>query len=199
MSISLVAGLGNPGREYANTRHNVGWRVLDAFAARCGLVWKVQSHFEAEIARWDRSPGHTYYLVKPLTYMNESGRALRTVATFYKVPTSRAIVAYDDLNLDLGRVKISVSGSAGGHNGVASLLEAFGDDFVRYRIGIGPRQPPQMDLKDFVLGTFSPEQSLLLEQNLDHLVSGLTLLIEQGSDRTMNLLNRRAKNEPEQT
>jgi len=199
MSISLVAGLGNPGREYANTRHNVGWRVLDAFAARRGLAWKVQPHFEAEIARWDRSPGHTYYLVKPLTYMNESGRALRAVAAFYKIPTSRAMVAFDDLNLDLGRVKISVSGSAGGHNGVASLLEVFGDDFLRYRIGIGPRQPPEMDLKDFVLGTFSPQQSLLFEQNLDYLVSGLALLIEQGPDRAMNLLNRRAKNEPEQT
>lgn len=199
MSISLVAGLGNPGREYANTRHNVGWRVLDACAALRGLPWKLQPHFDAEVARWDRSPGHTCYLVKPLTYMNESGRALRSIAAFYKVPAARAIVAYDDLNIDLGRVKISLSGSAGGHNGVASLLEAFGDDFVRYRIGIGPRQPPQMDLKDFVLGTFSPEQSLLLDQTLDHLVSGLTLLIEQGADRAMNLLNRRVKNEPEQT
>ena len=199
MSISLVAGLGNPGRAYADTRHNVGWRVLDALAARKGLVWKSQPHFEAHTARWDRSRDDTRYLVKPLTFMNESGRALRSLASFYKVPSSRVIVAYDDLNIDLGRIKISVRGSAGGHNGVASLLSHLGDDFVRFRIGIGPRLPPEMDLKDFVLSPFTSEQSRLLDHSIDHLVSGLLLLIEQGSDQAMNLLNRRAKNEPEQT
>ncbi len=199
MSISLVAGLGNPGRAYADTRHNIGWRVLDGLAARERLVWKTHAAFEAEIARWDRSPGDIRYLVKPLTYMNESGRALRAVASFYKVPCSRVIVAYDDLGLDLGRIKISVRGSAGGHNGVASLLAHLGDDFIRYRIGIGPRHPPQMDLKDFVLAPFSPEQSRILDNTLDNLVSGLELLVAQGPDRAMNLLNRRAKNEPEQT
>jgi PTH1 family peptidyl-tRNA hydrolase len=199
MSISLVAGLGNPGRTYAGTRHNIGWRVLDALAAREGLVWKSHPHFEAETARWDRSRDDTRYLVKPLTFMNESGRALRALASFYKVPSSRVIVAYDDLNIDLGRIKISVRGSAGGHNGVASLLSHLGDDFVRFRIGIGPRHPPEMDLKDFVLSPFTSEQSHLLDHSIDHLVSGLLLLIENGADQAMNLLNRRAKNEPEQT
>lgn len=199
MSISLVAGLGNPGRAYADTRHNLGWLVLEAFAARHGLVWKNQPQFDAETARWDRAPGQTCYLVKPQTFMNESGRSLRSLCSYYKVAVSAVTVAYDDLNLDLGRVKISVRGSAGGHNGIASLLEHIGDDFVRYRIGIGPKSPPEMDLKDFVLGKFTPDQSRLLSLSFDSLVSGLALLIEQGPDRAMNLLNRRAKNEPEQT
>jgi len=88
-------------------------------------------------------------------------------------------------------VKVSVTGSAGGHNGVASLLEHLGDGFVRYRLGIGPKQPSQMDLKDFVLGKFTLEQQTIVDQKLDHYLSGLTLLLEQGADRAMNSLNRR--------
>jgi PTH1 family peptidyl-tRNA hydrolase len=191
MSISLVAGLGNPGREYAATRHNVGWVVIEAFAAKRKLVWKSQPQFEADVARWDR-PGHgTIYLVKPLTFMNDSGRALGALARFFKVPTPAITAVYDDLNIDLGLVKVSVTGSAGGHNGVASLLEHLGDGFVRYRIGIGPKEPAQMDLKDFVLGKFTPEQNALVIQKLDHYLSGLDLLLSRGSEAAMNQLNRR--------
>ncbi|GAB1488487.1 aminoacyl-tRNA hydrolase [Opitutaceae bacterium] len=199
MSISLVAGLGNPGREYANTRHNLGWVVLDAFAARRGLVWKTEPAFEAETARWDHAPGGTCYLVKPQTYMNESGRAVSALARFYKVKPGAITAVYDDLGLDLGRIKLSVDGSPGGHNGVASLIEHLGNGFIRYRLGIGPKAPPQMDLKDFVLGTFTPEQASLLQSSIDSYVSGLDLLLTNGVDRAMNILNRRAKNEPEQT
>jgi PTH1 family peptidyl-tRNA hydrolase len=104
------------------------------------------------------------------------------------------VVLYDDLNIDLGLVKISVTGSAGGHNGVASLLQHLGDGFIRYRLGVGPKQPPQMDLKDFVLGKFTPEQQTIIDQSLDHYLSGLQLLLEQGTERAMNSLNRREKN-----
>lgn len=199
MSISLVAGLGNPGREYSDTRHNLGWVVLDAVAAKRGLTWKTQSPFEAEIARWDQAPGRTYYLVKPLTFMNESGRSVRAVANFYKVPNAAITVVYDDLGIDLGLVKVSTRGSAGGHNGIASLLEHLGDGFIRYRLGIGPKEPPQMDLKDFVLGKFTPEQRRIVERTLETYLSGLELLLASGPDRAMNQLNRRAKNEPDQT
>src|SRR5436190_417688 len=154
MSLSLVAGLGNPGRDYEATRHNLGWVVLDAFAKKHGLAWKRVAQFEADVARWDFSPGRTRWLVKPLTFMNESG-------------------------------------SAGGHNGVASLLEHLGDGFVRYRLGIGPKQPAQMDMADFVLGKFTPEQHLFLTQKLDHYVQGLDLLLSRGTDAAMNQLNRR--------
>lgn len=191
MSISLVAGLGNPGREYAATRHNLGWIVLDAWAAKRGLSWKTQSQFNAEIARWDR-PGHgPCYLVKPLTYMNESGRAVGPLMRFYKLEPSNILAIYDDLTIDLPLVKVSITGSAGGHNGVASLLEHVGPGFVRYRLGIGPKQPPQMDLKDFVLGKFTEDQNALVNRQLDHYLSGLDLLLFRGVDAAMNQLNRR--------
>lgn len=198
MSIALVAGLGNPGRGYEGTRHNLGWIVLDSLAQRHHLTWKPDGRFDAEIARWDEA-GRTLYLVKPQSFMNDSGRPLRQLASFYKVPTSTIIVAYDDIALELGSVKVSVRGSPGGHNGVASLLEHLGDGFLRYRLGIGPKQPPQMDIKDFVLGSFTLEQRQFLTQKLDRLVAGLELLIREGPDRAMNQLNRRDKNETDQT
>jgi PTH1 family peptidyl-tRNA hydrolase len=191
MSISLVAGLGNPGRDYDNTRHNVGFVVVEALARQLGLAWQKQRSFEAEIARWDPEPGRTVYFAKPLTYMNESGRALQAMTGFYKIPGSAVIAVYDDLTINLGLVKVTVSGSAGGHNGVASLLARLGNGFVRYRIGIGPKEPPQMDIKDFVLGKFTSEQQHLIDQNLERYVSGLRLVIDHGADRAMNQLNRR--------
>ena len=196
MSISLVAGLGNPGREYEATRHNLGFIVIDALARRHGLVWQKQRAYDAETVRWERAPGQSLLLVKPLTYMNDSGRSLQSLGSFYRIPPTSMTVLYDDLNIDLGLVKISVTGSAGGHNGVASLLQHLGDGFIRYRLGVGPKQPPQMDLKDFVLGKFTPEQQTIIDQSLDHYLSGLQLLLEQGPAKAMNTLNRREKNEP---
>lgn len=191
MSITLVAGLGNPGRDYEKTRHNLGWVVVDAFARKLGLTWKASPQFEAEVARWDAVPGRTCYFAKPLTFMNDSGRAVAALARFYKVPAASVIAIYDDLTIDLGLVKVSVTGSAGGHNGVASLLEHLGDGFVRYRLGIGPKEPPQMDLKDFVLGKFSPDQQILATHHLPHYLSGLDLLLSRGTEAAMNQLNRR--------
>jgi PTH1 family peptidyl-tRNA hydrolase len=191
MSISLVAGLGNPGREYEQTRHNLGFAVVEAFVRSLGLAWKKQAQFEAVVARWDRAQGQTFLFAKPQTFMNESGRALRALAAFYKLEPASIIAIYDDLTIDLGLVKVSLNGSAGGHNGVTSLLEQLGDGFIRYRLGIGPKQPAQIDLKDFVLGKFTPEQQHIVDQKLDFYLSGLTLLLEQGADRAMNTLNRR--------
>jgi PTH1 family peptidyl-tRNA hydrolase len=199
MSISLVAGLGNPGREYADTRHNLGWVVLDAFAKRHGLSWQAAKRFDAEVARWEFAPGQTRWLVKPQTFMNDSGVPIRSFASFHKIPATAILAVYDDIAIDVGRVKVSESGSSAGHNGVASLLECLGDGFVRFRLGIGPRQPPQMDLKDFVLGKFSPEQHSLLLQQLETTLQGLDLLLEKGVAMAMNRLNRRAQNETDQT
>jgi PTH1 family peptidyl-tRNA hydrolase len=190
MSITLVAALGNPGREYEATRHNLGWVVIDAFARKHALSWKTSAPFRAEVARWDRSSGPIHF-IKPLTFMNESGTSVGSVARFYKVPVESVVAVYDDLTIDLGLVKVSVTGSAGGHNGVASLLEHLGDGFIRYRLGIGPKQPAEMDLKDFVLGKFTPEQHTLVTQHLDHYLSGLDLLLSRGADAAMNQLNRR--------
>jgi PTH1 family peptidyl-tRNA hydrolase len=191
MSISLVAGLGNPGRDYEKTRHNIGWVVLDALAAKHGLVWKTSARFEADLARWDYAPGHTRWLAKPLTFMNDSGRSVAALARFHKLEPAEIVAVYDDLTIDLGRVKVTVTGSAGGHNGVASLIEHLGGGFNRYRIGIGPKDPPQMELSDFVLGKFTLEQQQILNQQLETHVSGLGLLLSRGADAAMNQLNRR--------
>ena len=198
MSVTLIAGLGNPGREYAGTRHNLGFTVVEALAAAEGLKWKNESRFETLIARWDVRPGVTRLLVKPQTFMNDSGRALRALLDFHQAPVDSLIVVYDDLTIDLGRVKVSVTGSAGGHNGVASLLEHLGSGFIRYRLGIGAARPPEMDLKDFVLEKFSTEQTKLIDQKLTTFVDGLRLLINRGQAEAMNILNRRDPHEPDQ-
>ena len=127
MSSLLVVGLGNPGREYDGTRHNVGFAVLDALARALGLAWERSRRFEADLARGEIAPGRTALLAKPLTFMNESGRAVQSLASFHRVPPANTIAVYDDLNIALSFVKVSVTGSAGGHNGVASLLAHLGD------------------------------------------------------------------------
>jgi peptidyl-tRNA hydrolase, PTH1 family len=191
MFFSLVAGLGNPGRIYEGTRHNMGWAVLDAFAGKRALEWKRSAAFDAEVARWDLGPGRTRWLLKPLTFMNQSGRAVGAFARFHKLPVEAIVAVYDDLTIDLGLTKVTVTGTAGGHNGVASLLEHLDSGFVRYRIGIGPKQPPEIELSDFVLGKFTPEQQILVNQKLDSYVEGLDLLLARGSAAAMNQLNRR--------
>lgn len=190
MSISLVAGLGNPGREYEASRHNLGWAVVDAFAKKQGLAWKPVGQFEAEVARWD-TPGRTRWLIKPLTFMNASGTSVGAFARFFKIPASDIAVVYDDITIDLGLVKVSIKGSGGGHNGVLSLLDHVGDGFARYRLGIGPKHPVQMELSDFVLGKFTSDQQTLLTQKLENHVLGLELLLSRGSEAAMNQLNRR--------
>ena len=200
MSIVLVAGLGNPGSDYEKTRHNAGFAVIDALASRHHLSWRASARFEARIGRWDRADGRTCVLAKPQTFMNESGRAVRALAGFYKLAPTEIIAVYDDLTIELGRVKLTVRGRAGGHNGAASLIEHLSGGFVRYRLGIGPKHPPAMDLKEFVLGRFTPEEQTIFDQNLNAYVDGLDLLIEQGPDVAMNKLNRRTdQNDPDQT
>lgn len=198
MSITLVAGLGNPGREYASTRHNLGWVLIDAFARQEGLVWQYQSQFEADVARWDRPRETPCYFIKPLTYMNASGRSVAAFARYYKLPVSEIVAVYDEYTIDLGLVKVTTTGSAGGHNGVTSLLSTLGDGFARYRLGIGPKEPRQMDIKDFVLGQFTPNQQTLITHTLDHYLQGLNLLLTSGVEQAMNTLNRREHHEPDQ-
>jgi peptidyl-tRNA hydrolase, PTH1 family len=191
MSISLVAGLGNPGREYERSRHNLGWVAVDAYASRHGLAWRDAPDFESIVARRDLGPGRALWLVKPQTFMNESGRAVAAMARYHRIGPGDVAAVYDDLTIDLGLVKVSVSGSDAGHNGVASLLEHLGNGFARLRLGIGPKSPPEMDLKDFVLARFTQEQLTLIQQKTDAYVQGLELLIASGADMAMNQLNRR--------
>lgn len=198
MSISLVAGLGNPGREYQATRHNLGWIVIDAWAREKKLCWEYSSRFEADVAKWWRVDGTICHLAKPLTYMNDSGRSLTALARFHKLQPESVVVVYDEYTIELGRLKITTSGSAGGHNGIESILNQLGDGFVRYRLGIGPKQPQQMDLKDFVLGKFTTAQHAIITQSLPNFIKGLDLLLTQGAERAMTTLNRKDPHEQDQ-
>ena len=191
MSILLAAGLGNPGRDYELSRHNLGWVVVDAYASKHGLSWKKAHEFDSVVAREDLGSGRTLWLVKPQTYMNESGRAVAAIARYHRIAPEEVAAVYDDLTIDLGLMKVSVTGSDAGHNGVSSLLEHLGAGFARLRLGIGPRNPPEMDLKDFVLAHFTKEQLTLIQQKTDTYVKGLELLLASGADRAMNQLNRR--------
>jgi PTH1 family peptidyl-tRNA hydrolase len=191
MSISLVAGLGNPGSGYEHSRHNLGWVAIDAYASKHGLSWKNAPEFDSLVARKDLGPGGTLWLIKPQTFMNQSGRAVSALARYHKIDAADVAVIYDDITIDLGLVKVSVSGSDGGHNGVANLLEHLGTGFSRFRLGIGPRLPPEMDLKDFVLARFTLEQLVIIQKKTDTYVQGLELLLASGPDRAMTQLNRR--------
>lgn len=196
MSVTLLAGLGNPGTKYAATRHNLGFKVVDALAEAEGLSWKHEARFEAEIARWNVRPGETRWLIKPQTFMNESGRALRKLLDFHKLPAESLAVAYDEMNIEIGRVKLSVDGSAGGHNGIASLLEHVGNGFLRYRLGIGSSERPAgMDIADYVLGKFSLSEQTIIDQNLKTFVEGARLLFTSSPAEAMNRLNRRNRHE----
>jgi PTH1 family peptidyl-tRNA hydrolase len=152
----LVAGLGNPGREYAATRHNVGWMVLDELARRHGGSWR--SKFSGQMAE-TRVDGARVALLKPETYMNESGRSIRTAARFFKTPVAGILVVHDDVDLEEGRLQARLGGGLAGHNGLRSITQELGSqDFPRLRIGVGrPGRGDRRSVADFVLSPFSPE------------------------------------------
>ena len=129
--------------------------------------------------------------MKPQTFMNASGAAVAALARYHRIPSEDVAVVYDDLTIDLGLIKVSVTGSDGGHNGVASLLEHLGGGFARFRLGTGPKLPSEMDIKDFVLARFTSDQLTLIQHKTDTYVQGLELLLASGADRAMNQLNRR--------
>jgi PTH1 family peptidyl-tRNA hydrolase len=152
----LVAGLGNPGREYAATRHNVGWMVLDELARRHSGSWR--SKFSGQLAEV-RVDGARVALLKPETYMNESGRSIRTAAKFFKTPVSGVLVVHDDVDLEEGRLQARLGGGLAGHNGLRSIAHELGSsDFPRLRIGVGrPGRGDRRSVADFVLAPFSAE------------------------------------------
>lgn len=152
----LVAGLGNPGREYAATRHNVGWMVLDELARRHSGSWKEK--FSGRLAEI-RIEGAKLALVKPETYMNESGRSLGGAAAFFKTPVDQVLVVHDDVDLDEGRLQARAGGGLAGHNGLRSIAQHLGSqEFLRLRIGVGrPGRGDRRSVADFVLAPFAPE------------------------------------------
>jgi peptidyl-tRNA hydrolase, PTH1 family len=152
----LVAGLGNPGREYARTRHNIGWMVVDELARRHGGSWR--SKFSGQLAEL-RVDDARLALLKPETYMNESGRSIAGAARFFKVPVESVLVVHDDVDLEEGRFQARPGGGLAGHNGLRSIASALGtQDFLRLRIGVGrPGRGDRRSVADFVLAPFDPE------------------------------------------
>lgn len=190
--LRILAGLGNPGREYAGTRHNAGFQFLDFLAGRAGAFWVSEKRFEAETTLVHLA-GYPVLLVKPQTFMNHSGRAVAAFLRYYRFAAGQIGVVYDDITLGVGALKVSVGGGAGGHNGVRSLQTALPDGFVRLRVGIGGRPQAGMDLADWVLSRWRAEELDRLAQLWPTLASGVERLVDRGAAHAMNLLNTKNK------
>lgn len=183
----LVVGLGNPGRRYAGTRHNVGFEVLDELARRWSAE-RPKLRFEAELRELSLA-GHRLLLVAPQTYMNLSGRAVSQVVQFYQTPLEKLLVVCDDLNLKLGQLRMRKSGSAGGQKGLANILQALAtEDVPRLRIGID-RNPPEMDSAAYVLSRFRKEELPIIDAAIQRAATGVELWVQQGIDAAMNQVN----------
>ena len=186
----VIAGLGNPGKKYQRTRHNFGRQIVDAFAQEQKAEWKHENHLEADIALLSRGI-QNILLFRPVIFMNESGRAMGKLCRHYLTPLKKLIVVYDDINLPVGRKKISVGGNSGGHNGVESIIKETGSEFIRYRLGIGPKHPVELDLSVFVLGRFNSEERIIVNKNSAEYLDGLQLLVDRGPALAMNQVNQR--------
>jgi peptidyl-tRNA hydrolase, PTH1 family len=184
--MKIIAGLGNPGPEYKNTRHNIGYLVLEELAARHPLE-KQESRFDALIGQV-RIKGEKVLLVKPLTYMNLSGRALQPLLHWHKLDLQDFLVVYDDMDLPLGSLRIRPGGGSGGHKGIKSIVERLGSqEFARIRLGIG--RPTDREAADWVLGRFSPAEREQMEQAVRKAADAAEKWVEAGLVTAMNTYN----------
>jgi PTH1 family peptidyl-tRNA hydrolase len=191
--MKLIAGLGNPGQKYAGTRHNAGFRVVDAIVARHRLEWE-SALVDALMARWRARDS---LLVKPLTFMNLSGYAVGELQRYFKIELADLLVIVDEAQLKLGRLRARPSGSAGGHNGLKSLIEQLGtEQFARLRIGVG-RGDDRRDLADHVLATFEPHERPVLDDAVARAADAVEVFITDGIGAMMNRFNRREDTEAE--
>jgi PTH1 family peptidyl-tRNA hydrolase len=182
--MKLIVGLGNPGREYARTRHNVGFEVLESLAARHAASWSRKA--DAEIARWAQDA----VLVKPQTFMNLSGSAVQHWQHWYKVDFEDVLVVVDDVNLEAGRLRIRRSGGAGGHNGLKSIIAALGSEqFPRLRIGVGGGE--RKSLSSHVLGRFTADEEAIIEAAIVRAVEAIEAFVEVGIAAAMDRYNRK--------
>lgn len=183
-SIRLVAGLGNPGPEYAGTRHNVGFMVMDQLAAQAGSTWGKASQGEALAAKCGAA-----LLVKPMSFMNRSGHPLFAIAQYYKIAAAETLVVLDDLALPLGVLRLREKGGTGGHNGLDSIIMQFGtDEIPRLRIGIG--EPPRQGSVDYVLGRFFEEEKPVVKVAVERAADAVKCAIDNGLISAMNKFNK---------
>lgn len=188
----IIVGLGNPGREYQNTRHNIGFDVIDRLAAREGISVLEKKH-KALIGK-GLVAGQKCILAKPQTYMNLSGESLRELMDYYKIdPTWELIVISDDVSLPVGMLRVRRKGSSGGHNGLKNIILHLGhDEFIRLRMGVGEK-PSGYDLADYVLGHFSGEERKVMDEAAERAADAICKIMRDGADSAMNEYNRRSE------
>ena len=181
----LIVGLGNPGREYENTRHNAGFAAADALAEQFNLNWS-KKKFDAVYG--DCEIANTRVIVaKPQTYMNLSGKAVSALAAFYKIPLDKIIVLFDDVSLDVGKIRIRRKGSSGGQKGMNNIIDAMGSqDIMRVKIGVGAKPHPDYDMKDWVLGRIPKEQASDFKTATQNAAKAVEEIIANGIDSAMN-------------
>ncbi|MBR6366403.1 MAG: aminoacyl-tRNA hydrolase [Lachnospiraceae bacterium] len=183
----IIIGLGNPENKYVGTRHNMGFDVVDRLAYQHNITMDTVKH-KALLGKGVIG-GQKVLLAKPLTYMNLSGESVRALVDFYKVTPADIIVVYDDIALDLGRIRVREKGSAGGHNGMKNIILHLGtQEFVRVRVGVGEK-PPRMDLADYVLSRYKAEEMPLVREGVVAAADAIELILEQGAPAAMNRFN----------
>lgn len=184
----MIVGLGNPGNEYENTRHNIGFDVIDSIADKAGIDVRFREG-KALIGKgvWE---GQRVLLVKPQTFMNLSGESVRALISYYKVnPETELIVISDDISLEVGKLRIRKKGSAGGHNGLKNIiLHLGGDNFQRVKMGVGEK-PQGYDLADYVLGHFNKEERKLMAESVERAMEAIVTIMHDGADMAMNRFN----------
>ncbi len=186
--MKFIVGLGNPGRHYETTRHNIGFLVLDELAGRMGLSFRRSWRFPAQIAKGSLG-GESVRLVKPQTFMNRSGQAVGAMLRKEGGKASDLVLVFDEAALDWGQLRVRAQGSAGGHNGVQSVLNVLGDSaFSRIRVGIGPK-PDRLSLSDYVLGPFSSAERKGLEEIVWRAADAVEMVCADGVEQAMNCFN----------
>lgn len=188
----IIVGLGNPTKEYENTRHNIGFDVIDKLGEQFSISVLEKKH-KALIGK-GMINGHKVILAKPQTYMNLSGESVRELMDYYKIEEeNELIVIYDDISLDVGQLRIRKKGSAGGHNGIKNIIQHLGHDvFKRVKMGVGEK-PKGYDLADYVLGHFSKEERAVMDESIPLAIKAVELMLEEKTDEAMNLYNKKAK------
>lgn len=193
----VVAGLGNPGRQYADTKHNVGFQVIDKLAEKYGI--SVEKEKQKALIGDGMIQDRRVLLVKPQTFMNLSGESIREIVNFYKIPQENFVVIYDDTSMPAGQIRLREKGSHGGHNGIRNIIQQMGTDvFNRVKVGIGEK-PNGWDLADYVLAKFPEEDLPLMEEGMDQAVKAVELILSRGMADAMNRMNRRPKKEKKKT
>lgn len=194
----LIVGLGNPEPKYDRTRHNIGFDVIDELARVWGIPLSVNKRFNALVGE-GRAPTGKIRLLKPLTYMNRSGQAIRAALDWYKLPPESVLTVYDDMDLPLGRLRLRLSGSAGGHNGIKSAIAHLGtQDFPRLRLGIGRPRVTAGESISHVLGKFAPEEQPVVQKVLRLSVAAIELGLRDGVSKAMSLYNNQNVGETDQ-